>query len=104
MACLDDLKILLYRNDYSEALVREKINIFLRSKEKPKLPDFDAYLCLNYTSPQTEYHARKLLSKMKLFLPDFNVSLCLQTIKLSKLFSQSAKADPEPIIETANTN
>ena len=41
---------------------------------------------------------------MKLFLPDFHVSLCLQTFKLAKLFSTSAKADPESIIETANTN
>ena len=53
-ACLEDLKILLYRKDYPEALVRKNIKIFLRRKEEPKLSDFDAYLCLNYTSPQTE--------------------------------------------------
>ena len=104
LSCLDDLRILLYRNEYPKPLVRERINIFLRSKEKPKLPDFNAILCLNYTSPQTEHHARKLLRKMKILLPEFHVSLALKTIKISQLFSKSAKAPPETLFETANTN
>jgi hypothetical protein len=41
---------------------------------------------------------------MKLILPNFHVSLSLSTKKISQLFSKSQKADPEPIIETANTN
>lgn len=40
------------------AVVRGEINISLRSKEKPKHSDFDAFLCSNSTSPQTEYPAR----------------------------------------------
>ena len=56
------------------------------------------------SSPQTEYYARKLLQKMKHTLPNFHVSLALSTVKISKLFSKSAKAPPGSIIETANTN
>jgi GTPase SAR1 family protein len=95
LSCLEDLKDLLYRNEYPRSLVREKIDIFLNSAGNPDLPDFNALLCLNYTSPQTEYYARKLLGKMKLLLPNCHVSLALQTVKISKLFSKSAKAPPK---------
>ena len=104
LSFLDDLRILLYRNEYQEPLVRERINIFLRSKENPKLPDFNAFLCLNHISPQTEHYARKLLRKMKILLPECHVSLALKTIKISQLFSKRAKAPPEPLFETENTN
>ena len=104
LSSLDDLKNLLYRNEYPKYLVREKIDIFLNSQGKPDLPDFDAILCLNYTSPQTEYYARKLITKMKLLLPNFHVSLALKTVKISQLFSKSAKGPEESKIETAITN
>ena len=55
LQCLEELKLLLYRNEYTKPLVREMINIFLHSQGKSDMPDCDAYLCLNYTSPQTEY-------------------------------------------------
>ena len=41
---------------------------------------------------------------MKVLLPNFHVSLALQTVKISKLFSKSAKAPPDTLIKTANTN
>ena len=104
LSCLDDLKQLLLRNDYPKYLINERINIFLQSQEKPVLPDINAILCLDYTSSQTEYYARKLIQKMKRILPNFHVSLALSTVKISKLFSKSAKAPPGSMIETANTN
>ena len=104
LQCLEDLKLLLYRNEYPKPLVRENINIFLHSKGKPDMPDFDAYICLSYTCPKTEYYAQKLIPIMRQILPNFNISLSLKTIKISQLFSKSVKSDPEPLIDTANTN
>ena len=104
LSCLEDLKTLLYQNDYPKYLVKERIDIFLQNQEKPELPNIDAILCLQYTSPQAEYFARKLIQKMKFILPTFHVSLALKTCKITQLFSTSAKAPPESVIETANTN
>jgi hypothetical protein len=101
LSCLDDLKNLLYRNEYPKYFVREKIDIFLNSQGNFNL---DAILCLNYTSPRIEYYARKLITKMKLMLPNIHVSLALKTVKISQLFSKSAKGPEESKIETANTN
>ena len=41
---------------------------------------------------------------MKNILPNFHVSFALRTVKITKLFSRSAKAPPDSVIDTAKTN
>ena len=87
------------RNGYSRYLIDQKVKLFLHN-EKPEKPEINATLCLNYTCANTETYCKFLVSKMKNTIPKFNVNISLRTVKISQLFSRSAKAENLSIYDT----
>ena len=99
MEGLQKVKTILLNNEYPKYLLDQKMNLFLNNK-KPEKPKIDATLCLNYTCPNTEQYCKQLVQKMKNSIPDYNINIALRTVKISQLFSRSAKADYLPLYET----
>ena len=89
---LKRVKNIFLNNEYPEYLLDQKMKLFLNNK-KPDKPKIDATLTLNYTCANTELYCKQLVHKMKNSLPEFNINIALKTVKISQLFSRSAKPD-----------
>ena len=75
------------------------MKIFLKN-DKPEKPEINATLRLSYTCANTENYCEQLVQKMKNVLPNYNVNIALKTVKISQLFSRSAKANNLPFYDT----
>ena len=67
--------------------------LFLKKREKPENPLFDATLVLNYSSHKSEYYAKQLVRKIKDVLPDLHINIALKTVKVKQLFSRASKPE-----------
>ena len=96
---LNLVKNIFLRNGYPRYLLDQKMKVFLNN-EKPDKPEINATLRLNYTCANTETYCKLLVNKMKNSIPEFKVNIALRTVKISQLFSRSAKADNLSIYDT----
>ena len=67
--------------------------LFLKKREKPENPPYDATLVLNYSSHKSEYYAKQLVRKIKDVLPDLHINIALKTVKVKQLFSRASKSE-----------
>ena len=100
MEGLKKVKTIFLRNQYPKYLLDQKMDLFLNRK-KPDKPKIDATLCLNYSCANTETYCKQLIQKMRQVLPNFNVNIALKTVKISQLFSRSAKPEKLPVYDTS---
>ena len=96
---LNRVKNIFLRNQYPKFLLDQKMKLFLYDK-KPEKPKIDATLSLKYTCANTETFCKNLIQQMKNVLPNFNVNVALKTVKVSQLFSRSAKAQNLCVFDT----
>ena len=97
---LNLVKNIFLRNGYPRYLLDQKMKVFLNN-EKPDKPEINATLRLNYTCANTETYCKLLVNKMKNSSPEFKVNIALRTVKISQLFSRSAKAKNISIYDTS---
>ena len=88
---LNELRIIYTRNNYPSWLVERKIKSFSENFEKTPRPENAHTFVLDYNSPIVEYHAQKLINKIKSFAPDFAINSCYRSIKVSQLYGYTFK-------------
>ena len=98
---LHELRIIYSRNNYPSWLVERKIKTFSQNFEKPPRPENAYTFVLDYNSPRVEYHAQKLINKIKKFAPEFEINSCFRSIKVSQLYSHTFKPKLD-IFDTSN--
>jgi hypothetical protein len=81
--------------------LKEKLKLLLKILKKTSRPDTVHTFVIDYNSPQVEYHAEKLMNKMKIFAPEFIINSCYRSKKVLQLYSYTFKPSID-IFDTSN--